>query len=1379
MRAGSPTDTDEDEEGRAGSRAGRSIRARGLAGKAELDRGRRPRPRLEGHPGQAAGTMDQHMKSIGIAVLLLSAASSTRAADPPRRLPDDLFSATEEVAKQRSQERLQKIQQLTFDRRPSAVLKAWATPEEGPKSKTEKKAGTTETTAAPSEMIRESVSVASPAPATSMAMRAVTIRRATATGVMIATRAVPATSGTVGVALPPEVVAATGGEGAVVTSVEEAKAEEGAAAEKKDEPAVTTYRAEDFDEELKKFQRKVTLGDWAGVKEQLGGLVKDEREALYKRLVQALPDGGQDPNNQMMMMQAQMPVPQQFMERGTFSNGDVIALADMSPVELDDDLIQSLGRILSLSLEEGNSVGDFAERAEAESKEGGTKLDRRRAAKLLFAAGREIEAGKFLPTIEEAEKADDREALNLLSRHYVAQYQKDPKAGHLERAWSVTQAVLAAGEVPEKAKAEALQRAVELAPKVDESLGRAWLVESFEKRPERGMEILAAIGEDTTRGIQARPMDTEGRKKLLELQKQAVEALLKAAPERAPAWADRLALLAQAWMKEADYSRQFDMSTSRGPRMQRDIYGNIFYSSSPGDPNMNQMMMMQNNGMPQAIPVGDVLDQKPGEEWAAKLPASLSPRFQTLTAQLLLKVGEEAEAFPYIEKLSATNVDQAKDLAEEFVRVWTRNHDPNAAKDYTNPYIYMYGFEQRAESIPLTRAKQERNLKELADWVGRLKKLPLGEMEERLLARAFTSCHSVAEVYDLGAIESVFGPVGDLEPETLAELVQQMRANLVGVWRAPAVQDQAKTKRREKDIRAEVMRGYDVARSVLEGALAKHPENWKLALAKASVMHDENDYKHEAELSTDFVPARKAAMEEFAKAAELYAKALPEIDEEERTAEVYEVWYYASLGATDLGQVKAEHVADRSQPPLIKAAIDGLPGDAAEKHRTMFANDLFIRMSNANPSVKFAYVEGGFQIVGDHPRAQEAKKIYDYYKDLNGEITLRTRVDGPDRVGHGEPFGLFVDIRHTREIEREAGGFGKYLQNQNQGGMFYYNYGRPLENYRDKFEEAAREALKEQFEVLSVTFQAEDVNSKATAEYGWRVTPYAYLLLKARGPQVDKVPPLRLDFDFLDTSGYVILPVESPSLPVDASPEKAPSRPVEKLQVTQTLDERQAEQGKLILEVKATGRGLVPGLDELLEVKSPGVEVAGVEDQGLSVSRFDPESDETAVVSERSWLVNLKAVGEPGQGPKEFRFSQPKPEGAEVVYQRYVDADLQAVPAEVALEGAYGEPSYKAWVPWAVGAPVGLALLGLAWWRWRPRGVVEKVETFRVPDPLTPFSVLGLLRDIEHRDGLNDRQRGELAGAIAGLESHYFAGSNGGEPDLRSIAESWVSRARR
>src|SRR5262249_15556770 len=155
------------------------------------------------------------------------------------------------------------------------------------------------------------------------------------------------------------------------------------------------------------------------------------------------------------------------------------------------------------------------------------------------------------------------------------------------------------------------------------------------------------------------------------------------------------------------------------------------------------------------------------------------------------------------------------------------------------------------------------------------------------------------------------------------------------------------------------------------------------------------------------------------------------------------------------------------------------------------------------------------------------------------------------------PFGLFVDIEHTADIERESGGFGKYLQNQNSV-QFAYNYGRPLEDYRDKFEEAARTALSEHFDVLSVTFEDPQVKSRSAERYGWRITRYAYVLLKATGPQVDRVPPLRLDLDFLDTSGYAVIPVESPIVPIDASAAAGEPRPCENLKVVQTLDERHA-----------------------------------------------------------------------------------------------------------------------------------------------------------------------------------------------------------------------------
>ncbi|MEA2631947.1 MAG: hypothetical protein QOE66_2166, partial [Chloroflexota bacterium] len=1061
----------------------------------------------------------------------------------------------------------------------------------------------------------------------------------------------------------------------------------------------------------------------------------------------------------------------QFQEKNAFSNGDVMALAGIAPHGLDNHLIAGLGTILRMALDQGNTVADCLARLKATPDSGKPPLTRRQAAKLLIAAGRAVEAGEFLPRPEEAEAEDDREALNLLSRHYLALYDKEKKTPHLEKAWTVTQAVLAVGKVDRAQKDEALTRAVELAPKIRDELGKVWLDESFTKRSGRGMEILAAIGASASRGLQSHPFDPVFRQKSLELQKTAVEALLKAAPERAAEWGESLTLLAGAWRAEAEFSEQHDQSTSLGPRMQRDSFGNFYYTSNRFMPGMSP----QQPNMPRPITVPEVLEARPGDDWLERLGAAVRPSFDRIFAQLYLKVGEEDKAFPFIERLAATQPEPARKLADEFLRVWTRNHDPNAERNRSNPYIFMFGFERKAESIPLTRSKQERNLSDLAGWVRRLRALPIAAVDEKLLAQAFTASHSTAEVYRLDAIESVFGPTRDLKPETLAELLQQMRGNLAGVWRRPDVQEQNKTKRREKDIRVEVLRGYEVARAVIDRGLEEHPDDWSLVLARAAFLHDENDYRQEIDPNLEFTRRRAAAFAEFQRAAQLYAARVPGLSEEDESARVYELWFYASLGACDLGQIDEKRLPDLRQPLWIRAAIDRLPGEAAGRHLEKFANQLFTRMSGLNPAVKFRYLRGGFEIVGDHKQAHEARKVFDYYKDLVTEIKLEAVVDGGGEVGHDRPFGLFVNLRHTREIERESGGFGRYLQNQKQNtNFFYYNYGRPLENYRDKFQEAAQKALQEDFEVLSVTFQDEKVHSKAAGEYGWRITPYAYLLLKARSPRVDKIAPLRLDLDFLDTSGYVILPVESPSLPIDAAATPVAARPFAKLQVTQTLDERQAKDGKLILEVKAVAQGLVPPLDQVLDVKSAGFQLAKADDQGVSVSRFDPESDATVVVSERNGMFTFQADESRPGSPEVFRFASARMDPAEMTYQRYVDADLATVGPEIRLDERYGQAS-RAWIGWTAG---GLAVLvaAVVAWQLRPRSKPAEPGRFQMPEPLTPFSVLGLLKDIERNDGLAEPMKRELSSSIATLEHHYFAGPAGQDPDLREIAETWLRR---
>ncbi len=1270
------------------------------------------------------------------------------------------------------QRRLAKIRQLQFDRRPSTILKTWIAPPEPTPAPPEK----AEVAAEPAK--------AEPTPG-------------------------PQSEGE-----KPAEDTSQDKPATEPTAEEKAKAEAAKAAQAAMEQAKQQAEADAaLDRQLKAFARQVTLGEWDAVKAFLPELDKEEGRALYERLLESLRTGpvGQqqevDPQQlqHMMLDAADEPMIQAalaaraqgrgaaFVERNMFAMADVRGLIVAAPHELDDPSFARLGTILRQTLAAGHDLGVLLN--ELRVTPGGTEppaLDRRQVARLLFAAKEDIRAGDFLPTIEEASAQADAQALNLLARHFLALNAKDRKAQQLDESWRATQAVLAiepptaeqpAAAAPGEAdtakqkqlaehntaKDEALRRAVELAPRVRDELGQKWLDESFAANTERGREILVTIGTLVSTNLTSRPADASFRLKSLELQRAAVEALLRAAPETAATWQDPLTLLAAGWLREAQVSHDLDHRARMGPGWQRDRYGNYFFTEDE-----EQFAAFQQNQQgPRPIKTEELLEVRPSDAWLALIRPDLTPKFATMLAQLLLKVNEEAHAFPYIEQLALSHPDRARELAAQFLRVWTSNHNPNENRERSGSFFYIYGYERRAERIPLTRSKQERNLEELAEWVRRLRALSIGELDERLLTQAFTTAHSQAEVYRLESIENVFGSMDNLKPRTLADLIQQMRGNLAGVWRAPDVQKQNSTNRKQRDIEAEVLRGYAVARAVVEKGLAKHPDHWALVLAEAAIAHDENDFQQEIEKRSEFSERRAAALARFRRATELYAQSASDLPEEEQTTQAFEQWFYAALGSVDLARITPEKVPDLRQPVLIRESLLTLHGETAEHHMALFANNLFTRANSAKPELKYRYLRSGFEIVGDHKMAREARKLLDYYGDLVKEVRLEAQIDGPDVVGHGRPFGVLVNIVHTKEIERESGGFGRYLQNQNNNQYYYYNFGRPLENYRDKFHELAEQALAEHFEVVSVTFQEPEVNSKALAEYGWRATPYAYLLLKARGPEVDKLPPLRLDLDFLDTSGYAILPIESPAVPLDAHSDQPPARPAGEISITQTLDERQAADGKLVLEIRAAAHGLVPELSELVELKHEGFKITATEDEGVSVKEFDKEAAETTINSERLWTISLEARGVEEQRPKEFRFAQARLPVKEMLYQRYDDADLVAVEPVIALAERYGRESYRwLWAPISALAAVGLlvAVYLRAMRHRRPRAAPR----FQMPEHVTPFTVIGLLRDIEQNNGLSEGARRELADSISGLERHYFQESDEVEYNLQEVAQRWL-----
>ncbi len=131
-------------------------------------------------------------------------------------------------------------------------------------------------------------------------------------------------------------------------------------------------------------------------------------------------------------------------------------------------------------------------------------------------------------------------------------------------------------------------------------------------------------------------------------------------------------------------------------------------------------------------------------------------------------------------------------------------------------------------------------------------------------------------------------------------------------------------------------------------------------------------------------------------------------------------------------------------------------------------------------------------------------------------------------------------------------------------------------------------------------------------------------------------------------------------------------------------------------------------------------------------------------------------------------------EDAKLIFQRYVDADLEQVTAVVELEESYGSPSY-AWA-WALG---GLVLLGIAGFAIR-KATAKSTETathgFRLPAEINSFTVVALLRELRDARAVPQAQTAELDSTIAQIERELFREEASEGLDLRSIAECWLRR---
>jgi hypothetical protein len=453
-----------------------------------------------------------------------------------------------------------------------------------------------------------------------------------------------------------------------------------------------------------------------------------------------------------------------------------------------------------------------------------------------------------------------------------------------------------------------------------------------------------------------------------------------------------------------------------------------------------------NNEVP-PLPAAGLLAVAPSAEWRGLLNSDVAWHVRQLTGQLASRTGKKEEAFAVIREFVLHDKDRARQLARQYLTDWVQRQNGQVEQnEWANAYggwgvsssqmrmmrmqqMWSYGGNSMSEeAIPLTRAKQAGRIAELAELLSDFEAAGVPTIETRLTVSAFDACHSDAEIYLADDIRKVFGPAQQMPVSITTNLVSQMRRKLAGQWRRPEIQQQARTRRTDVELIAEISRGYELATDIATAAFNRFPQDTKLAIALATVLFDQAEflYGQKVDLKT-YISLRDRSFGIYRKAAESYVAALPTMAAKDQSIDVFRQWFQSSLGASDLAYLSRQDVPGRDQIDQIAAAFAQLSDETGERHRKLFGAMLTSTMNQVPSHLKPWFLREGLRVLGDHPSGERARRRLEYYDDLLTEIALHVEVDGRAEVGHHRPFGVRLSIRNTTAVGRESGGFAYLL----------------------------------------------------------------------------------------------------------------------------------------------------------------------------------------------------------------------------------------------------------------------------------------------------------------------------------------------------------------
>ncbi len=1050
---------------------------------------------------------------------------------------------------------------------------------------------------------------------------------------------------------------------------------------------------------------------------------------------------------------------------------EILAISEACPAELTEWQLNLLAQLLKTASSR-SSTGPFLQKLREGTTFFGPQDDGRRdrTAKFLSDAQLAVEAFDYLPLLEKAREKSDTQALVAHARYHEARSTalgNTPEAQRQKRsAWELYCEIAMMDKAEFAARREAMGQAIELLPSIPPGPATEWLQKVFANKSlaPTGLEAVALkamrIGNEKI-GIQEKAA-------AILMMKESVDALLNDESVDRNQLRVPLRLLTMSLVSAAEET--------------------VSKQSGKGGVAPETTLLLR---------------ALPGDRWQSLIEPSLAVRAYKAFIGIALSADNTDFALELLAKGIERAPAQSIEMADEFLKIWLVRMNPAPDPRRSTQLIILGGRTQQA-SAPLTRGRQERNLDRLKQLLDLLDKIGANGRGLERVVSAFAACHGKAETFRRENVIEVLGKISDLSPSISARLAESMRTGLNGDWKSRDVQKAAGNQRSQSEIDVLIEDGYALAVELIDSATQKEPTAWRYAMTKAALAYDYMQFKRQRDQdAAAYNASRQELFRAFGEAAKQYQAAVIRGELREDPG-VYVTWFSIALGSSDLSSLTAddlmtEGAENSDQIQQIRQQMLEMPSEMSASHLGEFARRIIDKLPSLTPEVKPGVVRRAYAVVGDHAAGALLRQTLDLYDDLlKNEIYLHLAIDGSDRVGT-QPFGVVLTLRYSAAIGREVGGFSQYLQNN----VYSYIGGKyqPI-NFRDRLQRSIEQAFREDLEMVHIGFfdsmnpaKPIQINGKS----GWEEKPLCYMVLKAKDPSVDRLPTLQMDINTVDESGMVVLPVHSNSVVIDASSgskkgEGRGGRPVLGLEVVQTVDTRPNKQNKdsvLKWEITATGRGVVPDLDELLQglddavegyqlkrdaLESPSIQVLGVaaNTRVVGIAAANATDSDSYVAADNDGLFRLQTTRkwilkyEPKLGRQGEWIHLPQlASGLEgkLRSERYVDMDL----VDVEGEKFSMNPSAKTPLPVIIGGVTAGILLPLFGWiflRNRSGSVKNEDEGLKLPNEITPFSAVITLQRFAKRyaEKLTQEDRGKLQADIAEIENRFFAGNASSDP---------------